>query len=275
MGLAGMGVFAQTPIIFDVRGAEQTLPMNINKAGEIAGYYIDSSGNAHGFERFANGVVYAPIDAPGAIETLVLGLNNMGRYGVLGGGKIKVNGQFHGFTSRSNPLSFTQFDVPASVNTEISDVNDNGNFAGAYESTSGVTYGFVKVGGVLTPFQVNGRTTFSAGMNIHNDLVGSFYGQTQRGFIRKANGAITQLNPPGSQASAASGINDAGQVVGYFDGSDHVTHGFFGLPGKLMKSFDIHGAQATFLTGINNPGSLTGYFIDGQGALHGFLVKKQ
>src|SRR5262249_56706648 len=68
----------------------------------------------------------------------------------------------------------------------------------------------------------------------------------------------------------ARGINDAGQVVGYYNGSDGV-HGFLESGGTYTTLDDPLGARGTYATGINNFGQIVGYFIDVNGVVHGFI----
>jgi hypothetical protein len=49
----------------------------LNNWGEVAGSYLDSVGNSNGF--LYTGGKYATIDAPGATDTYVYGLNDLGQ----------------------------------------------------------------------------------------------------------------------------------------------------------------------------------------------------
>jgi hypothetical protein len=51
----------------------------INNAGEIAGDYYDASGNSHGFVVDATHTQFTEIVAPGAVNTQVFGINNLGQ----------------------------------------------------------------------------------------------------------------------------------------------------------------------------------------------------
>ena len=64
----------------------------INAKGEIVGVYGDAGGASHGY-LLAGGVV-TPIDFPGALMTLALGINN--RSQIVGGYLDSANKE-HGF----------------------------------------------------------------------------------------------------------------------------------------------------------------------------------
>lgn len=62
--------------ILDYPGAAQTVPMSINDAGAVVGYYADSSGQTHGF-LYVNGK-WATLDYPNATATSLVGISNAG-----------------------------------------------------------------------------------------------------------------------------------------------------------------------------------------------------
>ncbi len=63
---------------------------------------------------------------------------------------------------------------------------------------------------------------------------------------------------PGSIGTIAHGINSFGQIVGEFEDSSGVTHGFIYSAGSYSR-FDYPGASSTVLNGINNAGDMVGY----------------
>ncbi len=73
----------------------------------------------------------------------------------------------------------------------------------------------------------------------------------------------TPIIYPGSIGTIAHGINSLGQVVGQWEDSSGVTHGFIYSAGTYT-SFDYPGASTTALYGINNAGDMVGY--------HDFLI---
>jgi uncharacterized membrane protein len=75
-------------------------------------------------------------------------------------------------------------------------------------------------------------------------------------------GSYTPIDPPGSTGtSAATGINDAGKIVGFYFGSGNfgegTNHGYL-LSGGSYTTIDVPGAAETFAFGINDAGEIVG-----------------
>ena len=86
---------------------------------------------------------------------------------------------------------------------------------------------------------------------------------------------LGSLGGPGS-SSFATGINDAGQVVGYFETASGDSHAFITGPnGEDMKDLGTLGlggpGSSSFATGINNAGQVVGYF-EVPGGTHAFVT---
>lgn len=77
--------------------------------------------------------------------------------------------------------------------------------------------------------------------------------------------------PWGGAASAAYGINNAGQVVGYADNGDGYHRAFLKNPGQPMIDLDDLGGGWGMAQGINNLGQVVGQAEDGDGKTQAFL----
>ena len=70
--------------------------------------------------------------------------------------------------------------------------------------------------------------------------------------------AFTSIDITGAVSTQASGINDAGQIVGnYYDGT--TLHGFI-YDGTTFTTIDAPGAFLTSIFRINNAGTIVGYY---------------
>jgi len=128
MPLAG---HSPTYTTFDAPGAgtgpnQGTLPLAIDPAGAITGYYVDASGVNHGFLRTTKGTI-TTIDVPGAgaFGTQVYSISPSETItGVYGQG-----GVIHGFL-RDRSGAITTFDAPSAVHETVpSDINPGGAVA--------------------------------------------------------------------------------------------------------------------------------------------------
>ena len=200
-------------------GAHQgTVPLSIDTAGDITGFYVDSSGTFHGFVRTANGTISAPINPSGA--------------GTGPGGKISFKGTL--------PMS----------------INASEEIAGSYSDTNGVDHGFVYTAGSATPafttfdapsagtagiIPGTGATSINAGgdtSGIYTDTSGA-----RHGFMRTASGTITApIDAPGAATTGMfSGtvlisINSLDEMTGTFTDANGVFHGFVLSPASAAQA---------------------------------------
>jgi len=78
------------------------------------------------------------------------------------------------------------------------------------------------------------------------------------------------LDVPGSVTTQVNGLNDHGDVVGYFVDAQGATHGFIWKGG--FSTIDVPDAAVTKATGINDSGQISGIYSDAGGIQHGFLL---
>jgi probable HAF family extracellular repeat protein len=64
------------------------------------------------------------------------------------------------------------------------------------------------------------------------------------------------------QGTRAQGINDQGQIVGFYVDSSGATHGFLYSGGAYTTLDDPLGTGGTFAQGINDQGQIVGSYID-------------
>jgi probable HAF family extracellular repeat protein len=227
-----------TFVTIDIPGATfGTYANGINDAGQIAGYYTDGSGT-QGFLLSGGSLTTlnnpAVVNPPGEHYTLPWGINN----------STQIAGSF-------NQGSSSAFLYNNGVYTTLA---SGGGLQGGYFGQ-----------GINDAGQVVGYSYFA---------LGTTYGQAS-GFIY-TNGAFTRLNDPsavtnpfGPTGTFAEGINNAGQVVGYYNGANG-THGFLYSNGVYTTLDDPLGVDGTYATAINNTGQIAGYFIGANG-YHGFV----
>jgi hypothetical protein len=164
--------------------------LGVNDSNVAAGFYTDSSGNAHPYLYSVSGSTFTAVNLPGsfnATSAVATGINNGG---VVSGYYTDTSGKVHGFID--NAGTFTSFDDPngSGSNTMFLGLNNNGQVVGSYVDAGGLTNGFV--------YDIPGNSWLSL-----DDPSAS----TTAAF--------------GVNGTAIAGINDSGIVVGFYsDGAN-------------------------------------------------------
>lgn len=104
----------------------------IDTAGDVAGWYYDSSGIQHGFAIVGGNTV--KIDYPNAYYTVVEGLNNKGR---ASGQWEDTSGVLHGFIYDIATKKFKSLDAPSASFTQAWGINDHNVVAASAAESSG------------------------------------------------------------------------------------------------------------------------------------------
>jgi probable HAF family extracellular repeat protein len=171
------------------------------------------------------------------------------------------------------------------ADSDLNGINDEDDMIGTFalKDSFGVRVGdlcFLRDDGHYQTFTVtlpnaSGVLSFPDcnGINKHGDTVGAvddsgFTGS--HGWMRTRDGIFTQLDVPGATSTEAQGIDDCGNVVGFFDDTNG-THGFMWSNGTFTP-IDYPGGMDTNIFGINNKQEIVGSYTVGS-IDHGFLRK--
>jgi hypothetical protein len=266
LGTLGLGAAANAtaaPLIstFEAPGAgntpgsqQGTVGAAVNDFGVIAGSTRDENSVRHGYLRFPDGR-YVVFDHPEAGTsgatgqgTRVGGLNALGAVA----GSVRDANNFDSPYVRSPEGKFSTISFP--------------NFGGG--DGDAINLWGTMVGNYLLLSDPNGPDF----LHFH-------------GFLRSADGVITQFDPPGSTNTEIPtfSINDAGTVTGDYwvcsaDLSSCTVHGFIRTANGRYTSFDAPGAgtdgysgEGTYPQGINDLGEVSGYYVDVNFIFHGFV----
>jgi hypothetical protein len=290
---------------FDAPDASQkagqgTFPRSINKDGVIAGFYqTDPGGIRRGFVRHKDGT-FTTFNPQYSIGTVVQSINGQGEIT----GTFVVNDAVHAFVGHEDG-TFTPFDPPGSFNTAPQGIDARGDVTGFYEDVRGSLRGFVRYqDGTFDSFAVpnansdEGEGTYAINVNQEGEIAGYFNEgplHATHGFLRHKDGTFVTFDPPGSvtdtgahhdedgdmvrPVTAPTGINDRGEIVGYYGDEAGVLHGFVRQKDGTFHTFDAPGATkkpdlGTSPMDINREGEIAGsYFADPDGVLHGFVMK--
>jgi hypothetical protein len=213
------------------------------------------------------GFSFTTIDAPGATFTIVQGNNDAGDLV----GQAHDGGSYFGWMLSGG--TFTTITVPGANNSSAGDINDAGVVAGSYEPGSSTPrYGYTLEGGVYTQINLSPFISTTAdGINDDGAITGAAYqgGSSFSGFLIDSAG-VTSIDYPGSGNTRPGGINDSGDIVGFYDNF----HGFV-YEGGVYTTLDAPNApNGTFPQGINNADDVVGWYTDASGVGHGFLYRE-
>jgi hypothetical protein len=165
--------------------------------------------------------------------------------------------------------AFTTIDVPGATRTLALGINKGGAIVGYFDDGTTI-HGFLRRrSGVITT--IDGAQE-ALGINSTGSIVGIPTGGSSVAFLRDPSGHMSTFMVPGSGSTIPTGINDHGDIVGYFNNGTGI-HGFLRSAAGTYTTIDVPGAVGVFGTeaqGINNAGVIVGYFDDGT-TIHGFL----
>ena len=145
--------------------------------------------------------------------------------------------------------------LPVNYNSQATGVNDAGEVVGFYQTdpTSPYFSAFTDIAGSITSFVAFGsQVTQALGVNNHGDIVGSYtIDGIMHGFLDQG-GIFSVLDVPGSSSTVINGINDLGQVVGYYGDAGGNTIGAIGEVPE-PATLTLLGAALVALVGVARP----------------------
>ena len=230
-----------------------TVPVSINDAGAVTGYYTDSNSVNHGFVRDPYGTIseWDPPDAgkEAGQGTLMFTLgHHINPEGSITGQYIDGNNVWHGFL-RHPDGTFTEFEPrgggkgPGPV-TYAHTVAPDGWINGTYQDLNYTYHAYVRrPDGTFIEFKILGAGTGTGqGAGAHDGnpqqvITGPFIdvNSVWHGYVWTPYGELTKFDAPGAgtgsgQGTSPSSINSAGAITGNSSDAANVTHGFLRLP---------------------------------------------
>ncbi len=255
----------------DVPGASSTYPFGLNNRGDIVGSFNDATGS-HAF--FETGGKFTTINPPGSGTSAVnaYGVNDSGQIVLSVAVRPSLFGS-HSFLYDHGIFSPIDAPGPT-LGTQVTGINNSGQIIGYFADSARVEHAYVETGGTFTLIEPPGTNNTIRPSGISNDgrIVGSFDDNnhgflydagifttldvpgTRDGFPQGINtaggilvdadlhsfvysgGNLTPINVPGALGGEASsmGINDIGQVVGYYTDTAGHQHGFLATPASTV-----------------------------------------
>jgi hypothetical protein len=196
-------------------GGSAATALGINDLGQIVGQYTDGA-EMPGF-ILPNARTAIRIDAPDASSgTDVVNAQGINNFGLVVGFYVGTDGQVHGFTARESDARFGEVTGTAVADPTIPTV----------PGEPGATFVFSQI----------------LGVNDEGIAVG-YYGDSttsQHGFIYNTHtGQYTFLDDPseafnnGVEVTQITGINDFGEITGFYSDANGVLHSFVATPTVL------------------------------------------
>jgi uncharacterized membrane protein len=255
-----------------VPGAQVAAHTNLNNRGQVVGISPDDQGVVRAFVKDRHGRV-TTFAVPGATVTFATGINDRGQVAgtyydarAIGGGGPPPRGTVHGFV-RQPGGRITTIDLSARFdNTAVTDINDRGQVVGQTLDATGQAIGFLRdPDGKLAIIDLPGGAGVGEilALNDRGQVVGYWDDRyqtptiepgTRHGFVWDR-GRLTRFDVPGSLATGALGINNAGQVTGSYDDAAGRHHGFVLRRGRYT-TIDAPGRTVTDAWGINDRGDI-------------------
>jgi len=224
----------------------------------------------------AHAVTFSDIvDPSNPSFTQALGVNNAGT--IVGYGNATT---FNGF-ELNNGILTRQNVAGADGGTQVTGISGAGTTVG-FSITGGVTSGFTQSGGTFTPVNqpgavftqllgINQAGTQIAGYSSFTDILGA---TGQQAFLL-VGATYTNINAllPANLNSQATGVNNNGEVVGFYQltpNTNPTFDGFTDINGTIA-SLVFPNAVSTQALGVNDLGQIVGDYVDAGGIMHGFL----
>lgn len=123
-----------------IKGALAIEATGINDTGSLAGTYVDSAGNQHGF--LLQGTTLTSLDAPGVASTFGWSVNNSNVVTVYG---TNSAGTYVAFITKDGGKTYKQFTAPqqGSLGTIIHTINNKGSIDGTYYDSASNVHGWL------------------------------------------------------------------------------------------------------------------------------------
>ncbi len=238
--------------VLNINGSTSAMAFGTNASGTVVG--TDGNGNAFSLTR---GAVNTFIPN-GGMSATAFGIND---HGAIVGQYVTADGSATPGFIKVNARSTITINAPSGPNTvNAQSINNNGMVVGFYVGTDGQDHGFMASEGngktatvtataIADPTIPNvagepGATfVFSQilGINDHGIAVG-YYGDSttsQHGFLYNTHtGQYTFLDDPseafnnGVEVTQITGINNAGEITGFYSDANGVFHGFVATTGR-------------------------------------------
>ena len=210
----------------------------------------------------------------------LLGINNEGEIaGYFGIGSAAHPNRGYTLVPPYGQGNYTNENFPGAAQTQVVGLNNKHDTCGFWIDAKGINRGFVEWNGVFTSYKdpntgkgtVNQLLAINDGgiaVGFYTDGNGKNHGYT----LNQATGVFAEIRTPGGNNVTAAGINNHGDVVGFFTSKSTGAVVGFLLKNGIFTEFVYPNTTITTPFGINDKDQIVGSYVDGAGAMHGFLL---
>lgn len=193
------------------------------------------------------------------------------------GGPTRINDNGNVVTSYDGVVNLstgvtTRIDPSPGEYMQINAVNDTGGYGGYYHGQDCIYEGgkmtmvnFPGATGILPGAEPGGEVSTSIySLNDNGQAVG-IYNTTLgvQGFLY-SKGQYSTIHISGATYTDPTGINDAGEIVGYYKNAAGVDNGFIDIGGNI-QTYIAPGGSDTIISGLNNLGQIVGVYDNSSG----------
>lgn len=230
-------------------GSAQTQVVGINSFGLTVGFWVDNNTAFDNFGFVDNGGAFTSVVDPntpavaGAVNQL-LGVNDLGE---AAGFYVDANGNSNGYIYDIATATFTPVTISGATSVTATGINNEGVISGFETLTGGAVDGFIDNNGSITTLTgpAGATLTEAFGLNNEGQVVGEYTdgnGNTHGFVYNVATGVYTTIDDPNATPSTpgaatmtvVNGINDLGQLVGFYLDANGNTDGMLAaIPGTI------------------------------------------
>jgi uncharacterized membrane protein len=194
----------------DFPGANSTVAQGIDTAGDVVGWFADSSNFVHGF-LFSSGI-FTQLDVTGTTQgTLAYGINDVGQ---VVGGTAYTEGLFVYDIATQSYTLYQYSDGGYGHLTIGTSINNDGTVVGYTANLAGQFIGLELKGSMLEPTRIPGAySTQLTSINNEGTIVAIATNQSnvKRSYLDQ-NGTFTPIAVPGEPSANAFAINDSNEL---------------------------------------------------------------